>query len=200
MSDIAAANVTYTAIEKQPDVRGRRVRSTVAFGNATLTYPTNGIPLTRAKLGCPNVIREFMIEDAGQDSASTKGLLFKFDKAHETIRIYRSATVAVTGNVSSNSAGTPAGNVAAPTLSLASNSGNVAADKVVGLAALANNTSLVANTNLTGVTGIQAPAFTGDALATHGHTLTGDSVSAAALSEFSGAVPATNLVVNVVGY
>lgn len=173
MTALASTDVTYTV---RPlgfeDALGHIYKITLAFGNASLTYDTNGIPLLAGSLGCPNEIRkfDFLNQSLGD------GIVYKFDPTHTSIRMYRLGTRTVTGNV------------AAPTISLASNSGNVAADKVIGLNALSNGASLVGNTVVVNVTGVQAPAFTGDTQA------------AASLSEFSGAIAATTLIAIVAGY
>lgn len=88
MADIAAADVTYTnpSTAAQTVVQGRRVGVfTIAFGDGTLTYPAGGVPMTKAKLGCPNVIEEFSL----QDPASANGFVYKYDYANEKIRIYQ---------------------------------------------------------------------------------------------------------------
>lgn len=89
MADIAASDVTYT-------LQGKTARSTAAdpsyraifkidFGNGSLTYPTGGIPLTKAKLGCPNKLESFEISDAG----SAAGYIIKYDYANEKLKIYQ---------------------------------------------------------------------------------------------------------------
>ena len=60
------------------------INLTIAFGNASLTYPSGGIPLTSAKLGCPNNIVDLVIDGP----SSGDGLVYKYDKANNKIRIY----------------------------------------------------------------------------------------------------------------
>jgi hypothetical protein len=91
MADIAASDVTYTA---NNDRYGKSVLAgsgmrkndvTVAFGNGALTYPAGGVPLTKAKLGCPNFLQSVEIFDA----SSANGFLYKYDRTNEKIRIYQ---------------------------------------------------------------------------------------------------------------
>jgi len=86
MADIAAADVTYTEQGTgRSNAHARREGVfKIAFGNGSLTYPTGGIPLTKAKLGCPTDLEEFTIMDA-QDA---DGRMFKYDRENGKIRIY----------------------------------------------------------------------------------------------------------------
>lgn len=85
MPDIAASDVTYTVGNRfhQPSM-GYVNEVTVAFGNGTLTYPAGGVPLTKARMGCPASL-DFVLTDPG----SANGFLYKFDKVNEKIRIYQ---------------------------------------------------------------------------------------------------------------
>jgi len=86
MADIAAGDVTYTVTKQRKEESGNKINSvTIAFGNATLTYPSGGIPLTKASMGCPNAISSAVIEGSG----SADGLVYKYDKTNNKIRIYR---------------------------------------------------------------------------------------------------------------
>lgn len=88
MADIASSDVTYTLVKQRKEESGHKaINLTVAFGNATLTYPAGGIPLTAGKLGCPNSIVELLIDGP----SSGDGLMYKYDKANNKIRIYRMA-------------------------------------------------------------------------------------------------------------
>lgn len=196
MTDIVAANVSYSFKAKDRMFKGRRGfsnRGTITFGNGSLTYPTGGIPLTKGSMGCPRVLRGLEIFSSGGS-----GYKFELDAANAKLKIYQSNAGSI--SLSANSAGTPAGAVSAPTISFASNSGNVAADKVIGLNALSNGASLVANTVVVNVVGVQAPTFTGNALSTHSHTATGSALPMAELSGGSDAVAACVLEVDVEGY
>lgn len=91
MADIAAGDVTYTKIEGTqfscPSDPRFSAQFTLAFGDGALTYPTGGIPLTKAKLGCPTNLDSLVIMDDGNGD----GFIYKFDKSNSKIRIYQSA-------------------------------------------------------------------------------------------------------------
>jgi hypothetical protein len=88
MADIAAGDVTYTMLTKHiNDACFRNFTFTVAFGDGALTYPSGGIPLTKASLGCPNVIKSLKIYS---DNAGS-GVLYKYDAANNKIRLYNAA-------------------------------------------------------------------------------------------------------------
>jgi hypothetical protein len=87
MSDIAAADITYAVVNQhqQQVVEGRRQgKFSIAFGNGTLTYPAGGVPIAKARFGCPNVIESFVLESPGAN-----GFIYKYDQANEKIRIYQ---------------------------------------------------------------------------------------------------------------
>lgn len=89
MADIATTDLTYaliagTANANPADTRFRGTFS-IAFGNSTLTYPSGGIPLTKAKLGCPANIDSLEIVDDG----NANGYIYKFDRTNNAIKIYR---------------------------------------------------------------------------------------------------------------
>lgn len=131
MADIASGDVTYTLVKQRKEESGNKVINlTVAFGNATLTYPSGGIPLVAGKLGCPNNIADLIIDGP----ASGDGLVYKYDKANNKIRIYRSGAYSPTftgsalsththsipagtdaggGTSGATSGGTPAGTISA---------------------------------------------------------------------------------------
>lgn len=86
MADLAAGDLTYTLVKSRKEESSHKVINlTVAFGNSALTYPSGGIPLTSAKLGTPNHIVDLIIDGP----ASADGLVYKYDKANNKIRIYR---------------------------------------------------------------------------------------------------------------
>lgn len=86
MADIAASDVTHTVVRQRKEDSGNKVINlTVAFGNASLTYPAGGIPLTAAKMGCPNhIISAFFSNPSSGD-----GFLYKYDLANNKVRIYQ---------------------------------------------------------------------------------------------------------------
>ena len=56
MANLAATDITVTLLN-QRRVSGRvHNRVKLAFGDAALTYPAGGVPITKGKLGCPNII------------------------------------------------------------------------------------------------------------------------------------------------
>lgn len=86
MADIAASDVTYTLVKSRKEESGNKVINlTVAFGNGSLTYPTGGVPLTAAKMGCPSSIISCMLNSP----ASSNGFLYKYDLANNKLRIYQ---------------------------------------------------------------------------------------------------------------
>lgn len=63
MADLVAANLTYTA---QRPVNGTnagdgKIRRVFAITTAAGDYPTGGLPLTNAKLGCPNNLESLKV-------------------------------------------------------------------------------------------------------------------------------------------
>lgn len=87
MAQIAAANVTYSLVE------GTKISNTcdprfsalfnVSFGNGTLEYTDGGIPLTKAKLGCPATLQELYILNEG-----TGGYVYRYNFTAETVQIF----------------------------------------------------------------------------------------------------------------
>lgn len=159
MANIAASDLTY-AFKTSPSnastagygkkylgSSGFLVRGSISFGDNSLTYGgSGGLALTKGKMGLPRFIRSFKVL-----GSTTQKYEFEYIPSTEKLMLK------ILGSY------TPVGTVAAPTISFTSNSGNVAADKVIGVNALSNNAALVANTALVGITGVQAPAFTGTA-------------------------------------
>lgn len=81
MADLVAADVTYTILNEDRDVKGRRVViAELAFGDGVDTYPAGGVPLTKGKLGLPNQIEALKIFDMG-----TTGFIFNYDRTNEKI-------------------------------------------------------------------------------------------------------------------
>lgn len=86
MADIAAADVVYTISSTKKSETGEKSNLvSVAFGNGVLTYPSGGIPLTKASLGCPNNIRLANLINAD----SSNGFVYKYDLANNKVRIYQ---------------------------------------------------------------------------------------------------------------
>lgn len=81
MANIAAGDVTYTVLKIRKGLGSRKVNLVrLAFGDGALTYPANGIPITKAKLGCPNYIESMNIVDQG-----TSGYKFQYDQSAEKL-------------------------------------------------------------------------------------------------------------------
>ena len=57
----------------------------ITFGNGSLTYPAGGVPLTKAKLGCPAKIDDFIVEDP----ANANGYVVKYNPTTEKLRLYQ---------------------------------------------------------------------------------------------------------------
>lgn len=85
MADIAAANVTYTILNRRIGESGKRMnRVRLAFGDGALTYPANGVPITIGKLGCPNDVESMTIVDQG-----ASGYQFQYDQSAKKLIIMR---------------------------------------------------------------------------------------------------------------
>lgn len=81
MADLAAGDVTYTILNTRTLADSRKFnRVRLAFGDGALTVPANGIPLTKAKMGCPVVIESMTIVDQG-----TSGYKFQYDQSAEKL-------------------------------------------------------------------------------------------------------------------
>ena len=81
MADIAASDVTYTLVKARKtgsSLNQNLVR--LAFGDGALTVPANGIPLTKAKMGCPVDIQSMSIVDKG-----VSGYIFQYDQSAEKL-------------------------------------------------------------------------------------------------------------------
>lgn len=188
MPDIAASDLTYNfqMRDKTPiGQMGYLARGTITFGNGSLTYPTNGIPITKGKMGLPYSVKSLKVIET-----NAKGYSFEYDVSAEKLRLFLSAGFTPSGTLSSNSAGTPAGTVSQPTFTITGGSpGANLGGAGFGLSSAdnANATINEANTNTIALTSVVSqPTFTGSALAGHTHTLSGVAVAAAAFSEASG--------------
>lgn len=92
MAQIAASDVVYTYVEgtgvASPGNPMKSAIFTVAFGNGTLTYTNGGVPLTKAKLGCPASIQElYLINDNCND-----GIVYKYNHTAASIQMYQAPT------------------------------------------------------------------------------------------------------------
>lgn len=81
MADLAAGDLTYVVINNRTLGNSRKsVRASIAFGNGSLTVPADGIPISKGKLGCPNVIESLIVVDQG-----TSGYHFQYDQSAEKL-------------------------------------------------------------------------------------------------------------------
>ena len=86
MADIAAGDVTYTLMNQRTLGDSRKLnRVKLDFGNATLTYPASGIPITIGKLGCPTVVESLVVVDKG-----TSGYSFMYDQSAKKLVMFQS--------------------------------------------------------------------------------------------------------------
>lgn len=171
MADLTAANVSVdqpVVIDRSMD-KYLRTFPKITFGNGALTYPAGGIPLPdKSNFGLNfECLRAYVEQPAN-------GLIYHIDRTNWKLRIFKSAGF------------TPAGTVSAPLMNIA---GDHAGAVAIGIDPDADGGALCKTSagNKTGITGIQAPTFTGIA------------VAAAALAEFSGAVALTTLYLEMVG-
>ena len=202
MADIAASDVTYTLIKKTvEDSSMRNTVMTVAFGNGSLTYPSGGIPLTKGKMGAPNQI----VSAAVYGPASADGIIYKYDAANNKIRMYRSAGFTPAGT---NQALTFTGTAPAAhthDLFIATGASDDAGSRVNAITAELS----IANAAIT-IAGIAAASGAAGGVvqvvdATPAGTIntptfTGTAVTAGSLAEFSGAVTAATLYIEVKGW
>lgn len=85
MADLASSDVTVTIEERSIVAKKRRNRVKITFGNATLTYPANGVPLpAAASFGMVRQLDFLTIFD--EDDAL--GVMYKYDKENNKLRMY----------------------------------------------------------------------------------------------------------------
>lgn len=147
MGALVAADVTITKVKRQRVGLMKESLYLVAFGDASKTVPTNGIPLPALGLFGLTTVQFHQIAPV-----TVNGYAYRYDEAHHSLRLFQVAGF------------TPAGTVAAPTINIA---GGEAGTVAIGIASDANGAALskTAATARTGITGVQAPAFTGAAVA-----------------------------------
>jgi hypothetical protein len=81
MADLAAGDLTYVILNKRTLGNSRKsVRASIAFGDGALTVPAAGIPISKGKLGCPNIIESLIVVDQG-----TSGYIFQYDQSAEKL-------------------------------------------------------------------------------------------------------------------
>jgi hypothetical protein len=85
MPDIAASDVTITVNDRWIVKKKRYCDVTIAFGDAALTYPANGVPMPAASsFGMVRNLDYVLLDDP----ASGIGLIYKFDRSNKKVRIY----------------------------------------------------------------------------------------------------------------
>ena len=81
MANIAATDITVTILNNRRGENSRNnVNAQLVFGDGALTYPAGGVPITKAKLGCPNVIESLIVYDKG-----TSGYIWSYDASNEKL-------------------------------------------------------------------------------------------------------------------
>ena len=81
MADLVAGDVTYTMVEKRNLGNSKKANLVqLAFGDGTDTVPSGGIPLTKAKMGCPVTIESLKVVDQG-----SSGYVFNYDASEEKL-------------------------------------------------------------------------------------------------------------------
>lgn len=81
MANIAAGDVTYTVQNLRTlgnSLKANRVK--LVFGDGALTYAAGGVPVTKAKLGCPTTVQSLTVYDKG-----TSGYQISYDGVNEKI-------------------------------------------------------------------------------------------------------------------
>jgi hypothetical protein len=93
MAQIASTDVVYAYIEgtakADPSSPSTERVFTIQFGDGSLTYTNTGIPLDKAKLGCPANLMSMIMLDTG----NTVGYVPKWNATTNRIRLYQDANV-----------------------------------------------------------------------------------------------------------
>ena len=105
MAAIAASDVTYNIDPLKSSYlgkAGKRHRGTISVGDGSLTYPSGGIPLDAAQLGCPIHLDSLKILET-----NASGYVTEWDASANTIRLFFSPelTINVESEVESTIAG-----------------------------------------------------------------------------------------------
>ena len=216
MPALASTDVTVAVLSKGIVGKKRRNYCSITFGDGALTYPTGGVPLPTCRyFGLIKQVDNLIIYDA---AAAPLGYIYKYDKTNHKLMMFQTATLTPAGTVAApvftGTAATPAGTVAAPVFAgtAATPAGTVAAPTITtetgnpATAPIGVITGALAQTaGATGITGVQAPAFTGTEATPAGTNsapaLTGTPTTAAALAQIGAAVTpaAATLYVEAIG-
>lgn len=80
MANIAASDISVVILNERR-INGRSYfNCQLSFGDGVLTYPAGGVPINKAKLGCPVQIESMTIYDKG-----TSGYEWSYDRANEKL-------------------------------------------------------------------------------------------------------------------
>jgi len=98
MADIAAGDVTYTIMTARRLANSRtHNRVKLVFGDGALTVPAGGIPISKGKCGCPNVIESMTVVDQG-----TSGYIFQYDQSDEKLVVMQTALRVTKGAITAS--------------------------------------------------------------------------------------------------
>lgn len=156
MTAIAASDLVYT-VKNLRRLGNSKVQNRVqiAFGDGALTYSAGGVPLTKAKLGCPNVVESLVVVEQG-----TSGYQYQYVGSSEKIVIIAGGShthdLFLRDNVVGNDTAT--NKIGAVTNKIGANAG--ANITVAGIAAASGNGGIVANIAGAGGEFSGAPAAT----------------------------------------
>ena len=81
MADLAAGDVTYTKTYVNDNNGLKEWHGTVVFGDGALTYPSAGIPSSKAKYGFNRAILDWQVMESNGN-----GIIYEYDKSAEKIR------------------------------------------------------------------------------------------------------------------
>lgn len=91
MTALASTDVTVTLELRRIEGKRKRNRVKIQFGNATLTYPTGGVPMPSAgAFGMYRNLEGLLFID----EASGNGFVYKYDRTNNKLFIYAETTVA----------------------------------------------------------------------------------------------------------
>lgn len=83
MSDLAASDLTYTQVGSGEVTGASKVKRRFVITTAAGEYPTGGLPLTNAKLGCPTSLDSLVI----LEPSAADAFQYNWDKSANTIKV-----------------------------------------------------------------------------------------------------------------
>lgn len=200
MADLTASDFVFSVRKKRLSGKRKHFQGTLTFGDGVLMYPIGGIPAPLPHIyGFVSFLDFITLVDPDHSG----GLVWKYDKDNNKLVAYQAGGTSPTGAISSDSAGTPSGALSmesggTPTGALSMESGgtpsgtnsnesggtpagtnsaptiSTGADAGTDTVKIDSGALVSVNGPETGVTGVQAPVFTGAVLADHTHTFAGD--------------------------